>query len=381
GELSKFYPNTMMETGHDLLDRWTARMIMLGLYVTDTVPFKNVYLHGMVLDEHGQKMSKSKGNVINPMEIIAEYGSDALRMGVVAARSAGQNQAFSMAKVVAGRNFCNKLWNIARYIEDKVGDAYQSRGANPQTIADHWVVQQLNQAADEIAQHLADHRFAEAAEVVYHTIWDAVADWYIEASKKQDNPDMLAWVLETSLKLAHPFAPFVTETIWETLAWEEALLINARWPEQEKFDAIAAGEFTQLQKLVAEARFVASELPGGRQTLLYENDALIADNTALIAHLAKLAAVEHIEKPQGLRLAVPNREAWLKIDEETLYEHQTKLELRIAETRTFINNLQGRLANEGYVKNAPEKIVAETRQQLAEQQSLLERLEHELSVL
>src|SRR5690606_10710647 len=113
-DLSRFFPNDLMETGTDLLDRWVARMIMLSLYVTGKVPFKDVYLHGMVLDEHSQKMSKSKGNVINPMEVVAEYGSDALRLGLIASRSAGQNQAFGVDRVISGRNFCNKLWNIAR---------------------------------------------------------------------------------------------------------------------------------------------------------------------------------------------------------------------------------------------------------------------------
>ncbi|HYG84340.1 MAG TPA: valine--tRNA ligase [Verrucomicrobiae bacterium] len=381
GELSRFYPADMLETGHDILNSWISRMIMLGLYVTDKVPFKTVYLHGLVLDEHGQKMSKSKGNVVNPMEIISQYGSDALRLGIVSSRSAGQNQAFSPAKVVAARNFCNKLWNIARFIEDRVGDDYVNRGPKAMSIADHWVVQQLNSAATTIADHLKHHRFAEAAEVAYHTIWDDVADWYIEASKKQNNPSILAWVLETMLQLAHPFVPFVTETIWETLAWEKQLLINAPWPTPAAYDEIAAAAFTQLQKLVAEARFVAKELPGGKQTLLYGNDSLIADNADLIMHLARLKAVIRIDAPRGVRLAVPNREAWLDTTEEVLYEHQTKLEQRLAETRRMIAAMEGRLANEGYVKNAPERIVNETREQLEEQRRFAERLQQELDVL
>lgn len=140
GELSRFFPTDLMETGTDLLDRWIARMIMLSLYLTGKVPFKDVYLHGMVLDEHSQKMSKSKGNVINPMELVTEYGSDALRLGLIASRSPGQNQAFSVDRVIAGRNFCNKLWNIARYIESKLGDNYQPGVPQPQTLADHWII-------------------------------------------------------------------------------------------------------------------------------------------------------------------------------------------------------------------------------------------------
>jgi valyl-tRNA synthetase len=381
GELAKYYPTSVMETGGDILYAWVSRMIMLGLYATDKIPFKDVYLHGMVLDEHGQKMSKSKGNVLNPIELVEEYGSDALRFGIIASRSAGQNQAFSTAKVVAGRNFANKLWNIARFIEDRVGEGYKNRSPQPETLADHWVIRELDSASENIGTLLKDYRFAEAGEIVYHTIWDSIADWYIEASKRQNNPEMLAWVLETSLKLAHPFMPFVTETIWETLGWEKGLLVSSSWPESVAYHDIAAAEFEQLQKLIAEARFVSTELPGGRQTLLYEHDTLIGDNHELITHLAKLKEVIQSDKPKGLRLAVPNREAWIKVSEETLYEHQTKLEMRLADTRTFIATLEGRLANEGYIKHAPEKVVEETRTQLAEQQELEARLIRELDVL
>lgn len=380
GSLKRFYPTDVMETGSDLLDRWVARMIMLGLYRTDQVPFRTVYMHGMVLDEKGQKMSKSKGNVINPMEIVASHGSDALRLGIIAKRSAGQNQAFSTASVVAGRNFANKLWNMARFIEPHIegqgGDA-----PRPETIADHWVISRLEAARQTIEQQLADYRFAEAGEVVYHTIWDDVADWYLEASKLAPNPSVLAWVLETCLKLAHPFAPFVTEAIWTTLERHETLLIRQPWPTQTDCNDIAAAEFEQLRALVGEIRFVSTELPGGKQTLLFETDTLIGDNAELLARLARLEAVEHVDQPKGLRLAVPNREAWLKVTEEVLYEHQSKLEMRLAETRARINSLQARLANDRYVAQAPPRVVAETREELDEQLGLSKRLQGELEVL
>ena len=379
GKLKRFYPTDVMETGSDLLDRWVARMIMLGLYRTDQVPFRTVYMHGMVLDERGQKMSKSKGNVINPMEIVASYGSDALRLGVIASRSAGQNQAFSTAKVVAGRNFCNKLWNMARFIEPHLESATGS--AEPKSIADHWVVKRLELARQGIEDLLVDYRFAEASDIVYHTVWDDVADWYLEASKLETNPSLLGWVLETCLSLAHPFAPFVTEAIWTTLERDTALLISRPWPTPKAYDDIAAAQFEQLQALITEARFVAGELPGGKQTLLFENDSLIGDNTELVAKLAKLAAVSYTDQPKGLRLAVPNREAWLQMTPEVLYEHQSKLETRLAETRQRIESLKGRLANESYVAQAPPRVVEETRTQLTEQETLAERLRRELDVI
>ncbi len=380
GDLARFYPTALMETGSDLLRQWVARMIMLGLYRTDEVPFKTVYMHGMVNDEKNQKMSKSKGNVINPMDILSEYGSDALRMGVIAGRSAGQNQAFSAAKVIAGRNFCNKLWNMARFIESKV-EIFDDRTPAPSSTADHWVIRQLNEGAKTIGKLIEDYRYSEASDAVYHLIWDDVADWYIEASKETAGEGMLAWVLETCLKLSHPFAPFVSETIWTTLKFDRTLLIRSSWPEETAYDDISAAEFDQIRQLVIETRYVANELPGGRQTLLYEHDTLIEDNRGLIERLAKLEAVEHTEQPTGIRLAVPNREAWITVDSDTLYEHQTKLELRLVACRDAVSKLQTRLDNKGYVASAPEKIVEETRTQLAEQLELEKKLIRELEVI
>ena len=382
GDLARFYPTNVLETGHDILYAWIARMIMLGLYVTDEVPFKRVYLHGLVLDEHGQKMSKSKGNVVNPMEMVAAYGSDALRLGIVASRSAGQNQAFSIGKVVAGRNFANKLWNIARFVEDKLGEHYAPGNPEPKSLADHWIISELNAAGDDIDRQLQQHRFAEASETMYHAVWDSVADWYIEASKQQENPDLLAWVLDTSLKLAHPFAPFVTETIWQTLSWHNDLLITTMWPTAYPYNDIAAAEFTQLKNLVTEVRFVTSELPGNKKyTLLYQHDSLIADNSALIGRLAKLQEVVFVDQPRGLRLPSAGREAWLDISEETLYEHRTNLETRLAETHAAIANLQQRLDNKAYIEKAPADLVADTKKQLEQKQALVTALVHELDVL
>jgi len=382
GDLARFYPTSLMETGTDLLDRWIARMIMLGLYTTDTVPFKDVYLHGMVLDEHSQKMSKSKGNVINPMEMIAEYGSDALRLGVIASRSPGQNQAFSIDRIIAGRNFCNKLWNIARFIENKVGDNYIPKQPHVVSLADHWIVSELTAAKENISRALDSYRISEAGDSVYHVVWDSVADWYVEASKNQDNLDLLVWVLDTALKLAHPFAPFVTETIWQTLPWHTSLLISEEWPAMLEFNEIAAAEFGQVQQLVTEARFVSTSLPGNqRYGLLYQQDSLIEDNAELITRLAKLKSIEIADQARGIRLALTGRDAWLDVSADTLAEHQTNLEARLAQTHKELQVITGRLTNEGYLAKAPAKLVEESKKQQLEKQALIERLQHELEVL
>ena len=382
GDLANYFPTDMMETGMDIMRAWVSRMIMLSLYRTGKLPFKEVYLHGMVNDEHNQKMSKSKGNVINPMELVAEFGSDATRMGVISGRAPAQSQAFNKGSVIAARNFCNKLWNIARFVEAQIGDNHQIVDLEPQTPADHWIIRQLNDAANNIAVRLEQYRFSEASETVYHTIWDDVADWYIESSKTAINRPLLSWVLATSLKIAHPFAPFVTETIWQTLNYTDGILMREAWPTPEKFDPIAAEQFEQLKLLVAEGRWVIAELPGNKKyRLLYGNDSLIADNQYTIKHLMRLEAIEHTDQPRGLRLAAANREAWLDIDSETLYQHQENLEMRLAEARQKLAGLKKRLENPTYVEKAPAHLVEETREQLAEQEKIITRLVSELEVI
>ncbi len=386
GKLSRFFPTSVMETGSDLLRQWVSRMIMLSLYRTGEVPFKDVYFHGMVNDEKNQKMSKSKGNVINPMELVSEYGSDALRMGIIAGRSAAQAQAFNRGAVIAGRNFCNKIWNIARLVENMVGDHEPVATPTPQTPADHWIVRQLNQAQKTVAEQLEQYRFAEASDTVYHTIWDDVADWYIEVAKVEKNQPMLVWVLDSILKLAHPFVPFVTETIWQTLFWHEPIddmVITAAWPKNEAFDDIAAERFEQICKLVQEARFVSAELPGNEKyTLLYHKDSLIENNQALILHFVnEVNSIEHVENIRGLRLANSGREAWLDIDAKTLYQHQENLEARLAEVREQIARLEARLANENYISKAPAKLVEETQYELTERQQREQHLMEQISSL
>lgn len=382
GDLANYFPTDMMETGMDIMRAWVSRMIMLSLYRTGKLPFKEVYLHGMVNDEHNQKMSKSKGNVINPMELVAEFGSDATRMGVISGRAPAQSQAFNKGSVIAARNFCNKLWNIARFVEAQIGDNHQIVDLEPQTPADHWIIRQLNDAANNIAVRIEQYRFSEASETVYHTIWDDVADWYIESSKTAINRPLLSWVLATSLKIAHPFAPFVTETIWQTLNYTDGILMREAWPTPENFDPIAAEQFEQLKLLVAEGRWVIAELPGNKKyRLLYGNDSLIADNQDTIKHLMRLEAIEHTDQPRGLRLAAANREAWLDIDSETLYQHQENLEMRLAEARQKLAGLKKRLENPTYVEKAPAHLVEETREQLAEQEKIITRLVSELEVI
>ena len=382
GELAKYFPTSLMETGMDIMRAWVSRMIMLSLYRTGKLPFKDVYLHGMVNDEHNQKMSKSKGNVINPMELVSEFGSDATRMGIIAGRAPAQHQAFNRGAVIAARNFCNKLWNIARFVEAQIGDDHVIVPLQPQTPADHWIIRQLNDAANNIAVRLEQYRFSEAAETVYHAIWDDVADWYIESSKTAINRPLLSWVLATSLRITHPFAPFVTETIWQTLNYTDGILMRDSWPTPEQYDEIEAEQFERIKELVSEGRWVITELPGNKKyRLLYGNDSLDKENADTIKHLMRLASVEHTDQPRGLRLAAANREVWLDIDDKTLYQHQTELEMRLAEARKRLEGLEARINNPSYAEKAPAHLVEETRQHITEQQALIKRLVTELEVI
>lgn len=382
GELAKYFPTSLMETGMDIMRAWVSRMIMLSLYRTGKLPFKDVYLHGMVNDEHNQKMSKSKGNVINPMELVSEFGSDATRMGIIAGRAPAQHQAFNRGAVIAARNFCNKLWNIARFVEAQIGDNHVIVPLQPQTPADHWIIRQLNDAANNIAVRLEQYRFSEAAETVYHAIWDDVADWYIESSKTAINRPLLSWVLATSLRITHPFAPFVTETIWQTLNYTDGILMRDSWPTPERYDEIEAEQFERIKELVSEGRWVITELPGNKKyRLLYGNDSLVKENADTIKHLMRLASIEHTDQPRGLRLAAANREVWLDIDDETLYQHQTELEMRLADARKRLEGLEARINNPSYAEKAPAHLVEETRQHITEQQALIQRLITELEVI
>ena len=237
-ELSKkYYPLNIMETGGEILYPWVSRMIMLGIYVTGHIPFKSVYIHGYVMAEDGSKMSKSVGNTVNLDEVIDKFGSDAFRMGIINGRSPAINRGYDQPKIEAARNFCNKLWNIARYSETIFEDNFKTLSPKPNSLADHWILEKLQLNINSITSNLDKYRFSEAYNAVYHFVWDDVADWYIESTKIDPNPQLLFYVLESILKLVHPFAPFISETIWQTLNPDtNKLLINQEWPNSLEFN-------------------------------------------------------------------------------------------------------------------------------------------------
>ncbi len=407
-----YYPLNVMETGADILFAWVARMIMMGLYVTGEVPFREVYLHGLVLDAHGQKMSKSKGNVINPMDMVTKYGSDAFRLGILRGRSAGMNQAFSENSVVSGRNLCNKLWNISRFIQSLVDESHTDSPvaveilnqelsativnegqvqAGEQTpystdhLGEDWICRELTACKEAIEDDFEHYRFSEAVETLYSTIWDKYADWFVESQKIYKNLPLLKITLEMILKMLHPFAPFVTEAIWQSLSWTDGLLITSKWPARLKYDEISAAQFDNLITVVTEVRALLQELPtkkGEKWNLLYGDDSLVDDNQLLTAKLSGVGSVISCEgQPRGLRLALVGHELYLDVPTDVVTKYQSGLEERVLAIGRELDTLNARMMNPNYVDKAPAELVKQTRDQIAEKTALLERLKQELSAI
>jgi valyl-tRNA synthetase len=325
-DFKQFYPLSLMETGGEILYPWVSRMIMLGLYVTGEVPFREVYIHGYVMAEDGSKMSKSVGNVVDPMPVIEQYGSDALRLGIINGRTAAVNRGYDARKVEDGRNFCNKLWNIARYIEGLVGDKLERGSAKPVSAADHWIIGKLTDAQQQIGIRLDKYDFSEAYETLYHFIRDDLADWYIEASKSAPNQQLLAYLLEQVLLITHPFAPFVTETIWQTLAWEkDSILATREFTKIIDYDRQAAHDFDELQKIITETRTILRSLKATGVTLYHRDTKLLSQNAALVKQLARLTGVVSVLDGSGLNLTSTSTECWLDIDKATAQAYATEL--------------------------------------------------------
>jgi len=325
-------------------------------------------------------MSKSRPeSIINPLDVIPKYGTDALRMALIMGVSPGNDQNWGWGKVEANRNFCNKLWNIARYIEGALGANYTPGSTPaPTTNADHWVLRKLHQSVETITTHLDNYRFSEAYDVVYHFVWDDVADWYIEASKSQESREVLGYLLENILKLAHPFAPFITETIWQTLyADTDSLLITSSWPKPQKGDKKAADEFEALQDIISETRALVKQLNLSKPSLYYTDVPFLAKNAALLARMGGLTTVSEVSSGSGLQLTTTAYNCWLDVEADVLSAYASKLAEQTTAQERVLVQLRGRLANKDYVVNAPKAIVEQTREQLVEAEASLERLRTE----
>ncbi len=298
-DLHIYHPTSVMETMHDILFFWVARMIMMTLYTLGEVPFKTVYIHGMVMDKHGKKMSKSRPEtIIEPIQVSEKYGTDALRLSMVVGNSAGNKLSLSEQKIASFRNFANKLWNIGRFIDFQAGqNNFKATGRfELQTLADQWIVSRLNNLIKEVTEDLESFRFGLAGEKLYNFTWHELADWYVEIAKIQSNQNtynLLVEVYKTLLKLLHPFTPFVTEKIWEYFGGNN-LLIVANWPQFEahKINSQAEQNFALIQELITRLRAWRKERQLEPKQLIQAQVAgateLIKQHTAVIERLAKV---------------------------------------------------------------------------------------------
>jgi valyl-tRNA synthetase len=296
-------------------------MTMFSLYKTGKVPFENVYLWGMVTDEKGQKLSKSKGNYGDPMEITAQYGTDALRLALSIGITPGNDGKLSEEKIKGYRNFCNKLWNVARFTTSRLSADYTPKPPELLSPADHWIIEKTNTAIQDVSRHLDSYRFSEAGEAAYHLLWSEFADCYIEYSKQSLNPEVLAYVLDTILRLAHPFAPFVTEAIWQELPWTDTNLITEHWPK-----SIIQTNSEQAKKFDVE--------------------------------IAAIIAQKQADSDSVLRV---------------------KLEKELQLKAQHIEIIEKKLANESFTANAPQPVVDAERARLKEAQAAYEELQAALN--
>jgi valyl-tRNA synthetase len=389
-DFQTYHPTSVMETGWDILFFWVARMILATTYMTGQVPFKEVYLHGLVRTERGKKMSKSDPEtIIDPMEVIPEYGTDALRFALVQGMSAGNDQRLGRSKIIANRNFCNKLWNIARYIEDVIGDDVSREKVETVSAADHWIVRQLAEAQEKISSDIDDYRFSEAHDRLYRFVWNDLADWYVEASKAQPNKQLLAYLLETTLILAHPFAPFITETIWQTLKWENDTVLAGKLQRKViGYDAKLAADFADIKAVVTESRYITGTLGVKDAMLCHTGDPFLRDNAAIIRHMAGLKDVLQTKPGEpgvggtketgGLFLTGTKHRAWLNISQEAAQKYLREIQVKQGQYVNVEKQLLARLDNKAYVKNAPKEVVAQTRQQLQDTKNRLAALEAEM---
>ncbi len=377
----KFHPNDLMETGYDILFFWVARMILMTTYVTGEIPFKTIYLHGLVRTKDGSKMSKSKPEtIINPLDMIEKYGTDALRLSLLVGQSPGADMRIFDEKVKGYRNFCNKLWNIARYVEGRLGDDYKSVD-KPKLISqsDHWIVSSLEKTVTEVSRLLESYELGRAYELLYHFIWDDFADWYIEISKTDYNPEVLIFVLETILKTTHPFAPFVTEAIWDTLhVDDDSNLATVKWPKLDVSTGKEVAEFEKVKVIVTELRRLQSDLQLQETNLYHSGSDIITNYASLIKQLTGVNNVSEVADGQGLHLTHTKEDAWIDVEQNVLHGHLMQLIQRRKPVELAVEKLEGRLANKSYVNSAPSELVAETKEQMKEQQGLLKRLEKEI---
>jgi valyl-tRNA synthetase len=401
-ELQKYFPTSVLVTGQDILFFWVARMMMMQLAVVNDIPFHTVYLHGLVRDAKGKKMSKSLGNVIDPLEIIDEYGADALRFANAAMASLGGVLKLDTQRIAGYRNFGTKLWNACRFAEmNGVWEGHATGPAPaPKATANKWIIGETAKTLAEVNEALENYRFDQAADALYKFVWGKVCDWYVEFAKPLfDGPDAgetrqtMAWVLDQSMILLHPFMPFITEELWGTTGKRKKLLVHTDWPELPPtlIDREAEREMTFVTTLIDDIRSARAQVhvPVGLKadlvatSLTEEARAAFQRNEALIKRLARVDQITEGAAPKG-SIAVAAEGAAFAIPLEGLIdiaEEKSRLQKALDKLMKEIGGLKGRLDNPNFVKSAPEDVVMEAQSNLEARQDEAAKMQEALKRL
>lgn len=411
-DLARFYPGSVMETGYDIIFFWVSRMVFFGLEVMGEVPYPTVYLHGLIRDAEGQKMSKTKGNVLDPIELVDEYGADALRFTVVTQGTPGNDSRLSRDRIEDSRNFANKLWNATRFALraideadvrlDEEGPARPTAGVS---LADRWILSRLDAVTAETTRLFENYLFGEGGRQIRDFIWSELCDWYIEAAKvrlrgdateRQTVAQTLAFVLERSMRLLHPFMPFITEALWAELPHAGPRLMISPWPRASERDLSAEADFGTLIELVSgirnarsesgvePGRWIAAKVHAGDQADSFESSrrelaalARIADDQLEILSSEPGSASQASTVVAGRVVALLPLAGMIDLGAE-----RDRLEKEIAAARTEAERAQGMLANEAFIAKAPENVVEVQKRRLAtalEQIDVLEKRLRELN--
>jgi valyl-tRNA synthetase len=378
-EFEYFYPTSCLVTAQEIIFFWVARMIMAGIEFCHEIPFKDVYIHGTVRDDTGTKMSKSLGNTIDPIEIIDEYGVDALRFSIISITAVGQDVFLTKDRFESGRNFANKIWNVSRFILMNLKEPMDHNidslvSGNTLSIADKWILSCLQDAIDSVEKALDDYRFNDAANMVYEFIWHKYCDWYIEIAKssieQQKTQIILFHVLECSLKMLHPFMPFVTEAIWQEIMPGQTMMSSA-WPKTVPIkDKESADKMEKAIKVITSIRNIRAEMSINPKqevdVLLSADDSDLAEiEQELALYSKRLANVSHIDLQklqQRPRLAASSVldfcEIFIPLEGVIdIKKEQERLNKGLVESENFLKSISKKLSNKSFIDRAPKEII------------------------
>ncbi|MFC7702810.1 valine--tRNA ligase [Plastorhodobacter daqingensis] len=403
--LRKYFPTDVLITGFDIIFFWVARMMMMQLAVVDQVPFHTVYVHALVRDEKGKKMSKSLGNVLDPLELIDEYGADAVRFTLTSMAAMGRDLKLSTARIQGYRNFGTKIWNAARFAEmNGVWEGHETRATPPEAAAtvNRWIIGEVARVREEVDAALGAFRFNDAANALYAFVWGKVCDWYVEFAKPlladeataEETRATMGWVLDQCLILLHPVMPFITEELWQTTGARHKMLVHADWPSYgaELIDTDADREMNWVIGLIEEIRSARAQMhvPAGLKLTLLQTaldaagQAALARNEALIRRLARIETLqEAAAAPKGaITIAVEGGSFAIPLDGVIdIAEEKARLAKTLEKLEKEMGGLRGRLNNPKFVASAPEEVVEESRELLAQKEDEASRLKAALKRL